>query len=145
MEKTSENNLFFVCSLIEYIARKTKNTKKYIVQKLGKDKVSKIYDLVEVYHSENIDKVTDELIKELNIDEGSYVLNIKNGKPTFWELGRIYQRLILKKDKNPDMFIDNLIIILTSFIIPKLDNYDSSLYYENIDYLDECLISGKVL
>ncbi|MBR2840475.1 MAG: hypothetical protein IKF01_01240 [Bacilli bacterium] len=145
MEKTSENNLFFVCSLIEYIARKTKNTKKYIVQKLGKDKVSKIYDLAEVYHSENIDKVTDELIKELNIDEGSYVLNIKNGKPTFWELGRIYQRLILKKDKNPDMFIDNLIIILTSFIIPKLDNYDSSLYYENIDYLYECLISGKVL
>ena len=145
MEKTSENNLFFVCSLIEYIARKTKNTKKYIVQKLGKDKVSKIYDLVEVYHSENIDKVTDELIKELNIDEGSYVLNIKNGKPTFWELGRIYQRLILKKDNNPYMFIDNLIIILTSFIIPKLDNYDSSLYYENIDYLDECLISGKVL
>ena len=47
MEKTSENNLFFVCSLIEYIARKTKNTKKYIVQKLGKDKVSKILTIIQ--------------------------------------------------------------------------------------------------
>ena len=28
IEDTNENNLFFVCSLIEYIARKTKNEKK---------------------------------------------------------------------------------------------------------------------
>lgn len=145
MEKIEENDLFFVCSLIEYIARKTKNTKKYIVQKLGKDKINKIYDLAEVYHSENIDKVTDELIKEFNIDEGNYVLNIKNGKPTFWELGRIYQRLILKKDKNPSLFIDNLIELFSSFIILKLDNYESSLYYENPDYLYECFLKGKIL
>ena len=145
MEKTYENNLFFVCSLIEYIARKTKNTKKYIVQKLGKDKINKIYDLAEVYHSENIEKVTDELIKEFNIDEGSYVLNIKNGKPTFWELGRIYQRLIIKQDKNPTVFIDNLIKLFSSFIILKLDNYESSLYYENSDYLYECFLKGKIL
>lgn len=60
-EPQKENDLFFVCSLIEYIARKTNNTKKYIVEKLGKEKIQKIYDLAEVYHSENIEKVSDEL------------------------------------------------------------------------------------
>lgn len=35
-EDYSDNNLFFVCNLIKYIARKTKNTKKYIIEKLGK-------------------------------------------------------------------------------------------------------------
>lgn len=60
-ELQKENDLFFVCSLIEYIARKTNNTKKYIVEKLGKEKIQKIYDLAEVYHSENIEKVSDEL------------------------------------------------------------------------------------
>lgn len=35
-EDYSDNNLFFVCSLIEYIARKTRNTKKYIIEKLRK-------------------------------------------------------------------------------------------------------------
>lgn len=30
IEDTNKNNLFFVCSLIEYIVRKTKNEKKYI-------------------------------------------------------------------------------------------------------------------
>ena len=36
MEPKKNNDLFFICSLIEYIARKTKNTKKYVVGKLGK-------------------------------------------------------------------------------------------------------------
>ena len=31
-----KNNLFYLCSLIEYIARTTQNTKKEIVNKLGK-------------------------------------------------------------------------------------------------------------
>lgn len=32
-EAQEDNDLFFVCSLIEHIARKTKNTKKYIIEK----------------------------------------------------------------------------------------------------------------
>ena len=40
-EKEEENDLFFVCSLLEYIARKTKNKKKYIVEKIGKEKLLK--------------------------------------------------------------------------------------------------------
>lgn len=36
MEPKKNSDLFFICSLIEYIARKTKNKKKYVVGKLGK-------------------------------------------------------------------------------------------------------------
>ena len=60
-ESQKDNDLFFVCSLIEYISRKTKNTKKYIVEKLGKEAIKKIYDLAEVYHCENMEKVSEEL------------------------------------------------------------------------------------
>ena len=34
-ETQADNDLFFTCSLIEYIARKTKNSKKEIVEKMG--------------------------------------------------------------------------------------------------------------
>ena len=34
-ESKEDNNLFFTCSLIDYIARKTKNTRKDIVNALG--------------------------------------------------------------------------------------------------------------
>ncbi len=40
-EPQQENDLFFTCSLIEYIARKTKNTKKYVVEKLRKENIKK--------------------------------------------------------------------------------------------------------
>ena len=56
-ENDKVNDLFYTCSLIEYIARKTMNTKKYVVEKLGKEKIRKIYELASVYHSENIEKV----------------------------------------------------------------------------------------
>lgn len=92
-----ENDVFFVCSLIEYLGRKTKNTKKTIVEKLGYNIIKKIYDLADVYHSENIEKITDELIEENNILIGDYDIlkNIKNSNPpSYWDMGKVYQRLV---------------------------------------------------
>lgn len=40
-----DNDLFYLCSLIEYIARKTHNTKEYVVNKIGNDFLKKIYTL----------------------------------------------------------------------------------------------------
>ena len=40
--------LFFVCGLIDDIARKTKNKRADIVNWLGKDRLQKIYDLADV-------------------------------------------------------------------------------------------------
>ena len=127
MENQKENDLFFVCSILEYIARKTKNKKKYIVEQIGKEKIKKIFDLAEIYHSENIEKVSDEIMKESNIKTGNYTLILKDERPTFWEIGRVYQRLILKMDNNTETFIDNLYTVMTSWIILEIDHYESSL------------------
>ena len=35
--------------------------------------------------------------------------------------------------------------VLSSWIIEKIDNYNSSMYYENPDYIYACYIEGKVL
>lgn len=146
-ESQKENNLFFVCSLVEYIARKTKNTKKHIIERLEKENIKKIYDLAEVYHSENIEKISDELIHKCNIEDGDYdiISKSKYKIPSFWELGRIYQRLIIMVNKNDNEYIDTLVEVLSSWIIEKLDNYNSSMYYENPSYIHECYIQGKIL
>lgn len=49
-ESKKDNDLFYTCSLIDYIARKTKNTRADVVNKLGKQRVDKIYDLADIYH-----------------------------------------------------------------------------------------------
>ena len=146
-EAQEDNDLFFTCSLIEYIARKTKNTKKDIVGKLGYEKIKKIYNLAEVYHSENIDKVADEFINNCNIERGIYNILIEkeNRIPTYWEIGRVYQRLIKMVNSDINEYINTIIEVLSSWIIEKIDNYDSSMYYENPDYIYNCYKEGYVL
>lgn len=147
-EPQNENDLFFVCSLIEYIARKTKNTKKYIVEKLGKEIIQKIYDLAEVYHSENIDKITKELVEEAKIENGEYdiISSCKYNVPTHWDIGKVYKRLIIMICNNDEKrYIDTTIEVLSSWIIEKIDNYNSSMYYENPSYIYACYKENKVL
>ena len=147
-EPQKENDLFFVCSLIEYIARKTNNTKKYIVEKLGKEKIQKIYDLAEVYHSENIEKVSDELIQEAKIENGNYdiISKCEYNVPKHWDIGKVYKRLIVMLCNNDEeKYIDTAIEVLSSWIIEKIDNYNSSMYYENPSYIYECYKEKKIL
>ena len=66
-ESKKDNDLFFTCSLIDYIARKTKNTRKDIVNSLGKQRVEKIYDLAGVYYSDNIDRVSQDFYRRNSI------------------------------------------------------------------------------
>ena len=141
-----ENNLFYLCSLIEYIARTTENTKKDIVNILGKEELNKIYVLAEAYHAEPIEKISDELIAKYNIKKGNYPNNaFKHNIPSYWDIGKVYQRLIIMNSDGKDNYINSLIEVLTSWIIPKIDNYDSSMYYENPSYIYACYQESKIL
>lgn len=73
-EPAKENDLFFTCSLIDYIARKTKNTRADIVNALGKKNLEKIYDLADIYHSDNIERVSDDYNSSMYYENPSYLL-----------------------------------------------------------------------
>ena len=64
MQTNLENDLFYTCSLIEFIARKTNNKKIDIIARLVEKNITKIYELASVYNCENIDSVADEFIKK---------------------------------------------------------------------------------
>lgn len=146
MMENNQNNLFYTCSLIEYIARLTKNDKTYIINKMGYENINKIYTLADVYHSENIDKVASELIDKCNIKKGSYdVFNCKEKVPSYYEVGKIYMRLIIMINNDENTYIANLIKVMSSWIVNKLDNYNSSMYYENPSYIYNCYMEGRVL
>jgi len=145
-EDKKANDLFYVCSLIEYIARKTLNERALIVNTLGKDEISKIYDLAEVYHCENIDKITSELVSKYNIQQGEYD-NISIALyriPTHWDIGKVMKRLILEVSKRQEMSIINaLFAVYNSFIVKKIDEYNCSMYYENTSYHYASYLKGS--
>lgn len=132
-EESKANDLFFTCSLIEYIARKTKNKRVDIVNTLGQSVISKIYDLADIYHSDNIDRVSDDFIRDSHITEGTFdnVAAAKYAIPSYWDIGKVYKRLILGIAKEKNMEIpDALFAAYNSFVSDKIDDYNSSFYYE---------------
>lgn len=147
-ETQEENDLFYTCSLIEYIARKTHNQKKDVISVIGIDGVKKIYELADILHCENIEKVVYEHIENYNIEDGifdykkDYIYKI----PSSFDIGRVYQRLILgvAQEKKQD-YIQTLFEVFNSWIIDKLDNFNSDLYYLNPDYIFACYLEGKIL
>ena len=48
-------------------------------------------------------------------------------------------------DNNPKNYIKNLIEVMSLWIILKIDNYNSSMYYESPEYIYACYEEGKVL
>ena len=147
-ESKELNDLFFVCSLIEYIGRKTKNHRNVVINAIGKEKLLHIYELADIYHSENIDKITDELITTYHIETGRFE-NIESCNyriPTHWDIGKVYKRLIAdvfnKQNKKP---IDALIEVYNSWLSRKIEDFNCSLYYENPDYIYQSYLKGDVL
>jgi hypothetical protein len=147
-EKKEYNDLFFLCSLIEYIARKTKNHRDVVVTAIGKDRLRHIYELADVYHCENIDKISDELVERHHIPRGVFdnVADCRYGIPTHWDIGKVYKRLIAAVCENQHREImDSLIEVYCSWISRKIENYNSSAYYENPDYLYASYAEGSML
>ena len=133
-ESREDNDLFYTCSLIDYIARKTKNTRADVVNTLGVNRIRKIYDLADIYHSDNIDRVSTDYIEDANIKNGTFdnVGMCTYSIPSHWDIGKVYKRLIKQ-------------VVYNSFISSKIDDYNSSVYYENPSYIYECYMENKML
>ena len=147
-ESAKDNDLFFTCSLIDYIARKTKNTRADTVNALGKKNLAKIYDLADVYHCDNIERVSDDFIREAGIKMGNFdnVAACGYAIPSHWDIGKVYKRLIKSVAECEKIEVtDALIKVYNSFISSKIDDYNSSMYYENPSYLLASYKAGRPL
>jgi hypothetical protein len=146
-EPQKENDLFFTCSLIEYIARKTKNRRVTVVDALGKKSIEKIYDLADVYHSDNIDTVSENFIESAGITDGDFdnVSAAMYAVPSHWDMGKVYKRLILGIAREKGMsIVDALFEAYHSFVSDKIDDYNSSFYYDAPKNILNAYIYGEI-
>lgn len=115
---------------------------------LGKERVAKIYDLADVYHSDNLDRVRDDFIEEAGIPTGTFdnVAACGYAIPSHWDIGKVYKRLIkqVAAAKNISI-VDALFQVYNSFLSDHIDDYNSSVYYENPSYLFESFMAGHIL
>lgn len=141
----NDSDLFFTCSLIEFIARTCKLTRIDVVKSLGEETISRIYKNADILHCEPIAKTADVYINMFNIKNGNFD-NVKICKyevPDYWTIGEVYSRLI--EDINSDNVVQSIFDVYSSFISESISNYNSDFFYQSRDYIFECYKSGKVL
>lgn len=137
--------LMYVCSLIEFIGRLRKQTRKSVVNFLGEKNIKRIYDYSDVLHCEPIERVADEYISRANIPAGNFD-NVKNCRyevPDYWTIGEVYERLI--EDVSGGEMLCTLKEVYNSWIDDCISNYNSDFFYQPRDYIRECYLEGVIL
>ena len=146
MNNKRKDDIFYVCTLIEYIARETRNHRKDIIAYFDKDDLSRQLRLAEVNQSLSFEQVSDELIEEYNISNGNFdtVAECKYTVPSITSIGRVYQMLVLAvcKDDNVEQA---MIDVFSSFISDEISDFNSNVYYSNPDYLRCSYLNGMML
>ena len=71
-ELVKTDDLFFVCYMIERVARQLKQPNKYVANIMGHDELAKKLSLADVLHSENPLAVAADWIDEYQLEEGNY-------------------------------------------------------------------------
>ncbi|MDO5577608.1 MAG: hypothetical protein Q4F84_11080 [Fibrobacter sp.] len=141
----NRSDLFYTCSLIEFIGREKKQTRSNTVSYLGKAMITHIYTKADVLHCEPIAKTADVFIELCHIPDGDFdnVSLCKYDVPDYWTIGEVYARLI--EDVAENDIIDTLIAVYSSKFSDAISNYNSDFFYQSRDYIKECYKADKIL
>lgn len=104
MTEKQKNDVLYVCSLIETIARKTKNHRQDVIRHFTKADIERQLRLAEVNHCLSFEQVSDELIEDLNIPDGDFdtAAECRYTVPSATSIGMLYQGLVLSTMKDDD-------------------------------------------
>lgn len=146
MTEKEKNDFFYVCSLIEYIARQTKNKRRVIVEALGREGIEKqLYD-AEINHCLSFEQVSDELISQYKITNGDFdtITDCKYAVPSFMDIGKLYS-IMIEDCAGSGEEVAELINIFSSFISDEISDFQTDVYYQNPSYLECSYRAGYLL
>ncbi|MCI6019827.1 MAG: hypothetical protein MRZ59_13410 [Clostridiales bacterium] len=146
MAQKNNNDLFFTCSLIEYIGREMKLKRSQVVKQLGVEAVQRIYEYADVFHCEPIAKVADDFIERYKLEQGTFdnVEMCIYEVPDYWIMGEVYERLI-EDTAEDDTIVETLMEVYQSWIDDYLSDYNIAVYYQPREYIAECYKEGTIL
>ena len=134
-ETITENDLYFLCYMIERIARKLHQRNKYIVNSILREEWLRLISLANVLHCENPLKIEDEWIGEYLLHEGCFDVkkvdsDLVTNIPTETQMGKVYTRLIVDTQLPEEDYIDGMFRVYNDEICEKLDDYNCGAYFE---------------
>ena len=134
-EEITENDLYFLCYMIERVARTLHQRNCYVVNQISKEEWMRLISLANVLHCENPLKIEAEWIEEYNLEYGKFDIKQVNADwvkniPTETQMGKVYTRLIVDTLLPDEDYVSGLIRVYNNEICETIDNYNCSAYYE---------------
>lgn len=146
-EQVKTDDLYFVCYMVERIARQLKQPNKYVANMIGHDELAKKMSLADVLHSMNPVQVEAEWIEEFHLQPGDYDVTKVDEElcpkiPTATQMGKVYKRLILSTLEPEEDYAEAMIRVYNNPICEVIDNYNCSAYYEPSPYITRSYYAG---
>ncbi|MCR5728241.1 MAG: hypothetical protein K6G24_12350 [Lachnospiraceae bacterium] len=134
-EEIELNDLYFICYMIERVARHIHQRNRYVVNTIGKDGLYHLISVANVLHSENPLKVENDWITEYSLRNADFDItnvdkDLADRIPTPLEMGEVYRRLINDTLSSNETYVDGIIRVYNNDICDVIDNYNCSAFYE---------------
>ena len=134
-EEIKKDDVYFICYMIERVARKIHQCNRYVVNKIGKKNLEHLISVANVLHAENPLAVEDDWIEEYSLTEGNVDVTAVDPElvttiPSSIQMGKVYQRLIYDTMQPGESEVEGIIRIYNNEICDVIDNYNCSAYYE---------------
>lgn len=134
-EDIKSNDLYFVCYMIERVARHVKQKNKYVVNTIGRDGLYHLLSCANVLHCENPLKVEEDWINEYDLKNGNYDITLVDKElaqiiPSPLDMGSVYSRLIIDTMSSKENYVDGIVRVYNNDICNVIDNYNCSAFYE---------------
>lgn len=134
-EVVTENDLYFICYMIERVSRYLHQRNVYVVNAVSPEEWRRLISLANVLHCENPLKVVDEWVEEYQLERGNFDIEDVDKElveriPSPTQIGKVYMRLIIDSLLPEEDYIDALIRVYNDEICLKIDDYNCSAYFE---------------
>ena len=133
-EQITFGDLYFVCYMIERVARSIKQRNRYVVEHLGREGIARQLSIAGTNHSLNPEQVVSEWKEEYHLENGTTDVtrvdkHFAETVPSATQMGKVYARLIEIVSQGQEL-VPSLQKVYASPICDAIDNYNSSAYYE---------------
>ena len=134
-ENISENDLYFVCYMIERVSRRIHQRNSYTVNKIKKNGLSRQLSLANILHCENPLKVEADWIDEYGLENGNFDITdvdpeLAGNIPKETQIGKVYKRAIAATMSSEEDYADAILRVYNDPLCKIIDNYNSSAFYE---------------
>lgn len=122
MIQWNKDDLFYVCTMIEYVSRKTHNKSKDVVVRMSDKALAHQLKAAGINHCLSFEQVADEWIEDYGIPNGNYdnISKCRYEVPTVTAIGRVYQTLISEVASLYQDIVEAIKMVYSSFISDEI-------------------------